>query len=107
MKQAHPTTGPIKRGQKNEDTEIVDAGQLMNEDGILEIQESCNFDEYIARTFVITGDINEPRNVGCPSSVGVTVMQDVININITFPTGERRVITVWGKNSHNIYQYFM
>jgi hypothetical protein len=76
----------IKR-PRNEDAENQEAGQFKEEDGLLEIQESTNFDEYVSRTFVTTGDLNEPRNVGVKSNGGVTVMSDVININITDPTG--------------------
>ena len=54
------------------------------EDGLLDIQEGTNFDEFVSRAF---GDLNKPRNVEVRSNDGVTVMSDVININITDPTG--------------------
>ena len=70
---------------RHEDPENPDA-RHDKEDGLLDIQEGTNFDEFVSRTF---GDLNEPRNVGVGSNDEVTVMSDVININIIKRRKER------------------
>ena len=72
---------------------------------LTDFEDDTNYDKYVSKTFV-ADDIEPPRLVEYLTKGGVTVMQDVVNIYITDPTGVRRVITVWGKNSYNIYDSF-
>ena len=95
-------TGTSNDKAKTKRARIEEAGDqeaepLDLEKVLTDFEDDTNYDKYVSKTFV-ADDIEPPRLVEYLNKGGVTVMQDVVNIYITDPTGVRRVITVWVKN---------
>ena len=62
------------------------------------------FDPFVHRTFTIT-KLHPVVDRKYLDSAGISVYKCVLNVEICNPIGEKRVITVWGANANNVYDY--
>ena len=69
-------------------------------------EDDTNYDKYVSKTF-FADDIEPPRLVEYLTKGGVTVMQILsTSTSLILQESEESSLTVWGKNSHNIYDSF-
>jgi hypothetical protein len=95
------TLKPRKEGEEDKSTDDIEVNKVLKES-----EDDPSFDKHLSGCFVVN-EVMKPCEVKFQLKEGGALMYDVINISLTDPKGMRRILSVRGRNSHSLYDFFM